>query len=313
MANISVIIPTHNPDPRRLARTLKGLCAQTLATTTWDLIVVDNDSTEPLTIERLPGPIPPATRLVREEQLGLTQARRRGLQEATGEFAVLVDDDNVLAPDYLAQVEQIFAAYPTIGAIGGRSLPEFETAPAPWWQPEFDGLIACRDLGASAIIAEDRRDPRTGRRQYPHCAPVGAGMALRRRAFLGWLERQTHAHFSDRRGSELTSGGDNDISLTLLQQGWLVGYFPALSLKHLIPSGRVQRDYLARLNYGIAKSWVQVLQHHEANPWPAVPPWTVPLRQLKAWFAYRAWSGPAQFIRWRGACGHFAGLATLHR
>jgi hypothetical protein len=68
-----------------------------------------------------------------------------------------------------------------------------------------------------------------------------------------------------------------------------------------------QRDYLARLNRGIAKSWMQVLRKHDANPWSPIAPWTVPLRQFKAWFTHRAWSGPAEFIRWQGACGHFEG------
>lgn len=56
---------------------------------------------------------------------------------------------------------------------------------------------------------------------------------------------------------------------------------------------------------------VQVLHRRGANPSPPIAPWTVPLRQLKAWFAYRAWAGPAEFIRWQGACGRFEGPADL--
>jgi hypothetical protein len=67
--------------------------------------------------------------------------------------------------------------------------------------------------------------------------------------------------------------------------------------------------YLARLNRGIQKSWMQVLSLHEANPWPQIPNWTVPLRKFKAWIRHRAWSGPIGQIRWQGACGHFEGRA----
>ena len=143
-------------------------------------------------------------------------------------------------------------------------------------------------------------------------SPIGAGLALRRDALAAWLAADI-GRLTDRRGGELTSGGDNDIILTLMQHGWEVAYFPALSLTHLIPTGRITREYLARLNRGIAKSWVQVLQKHDANPWPPIAPRTVPLRQAKAYFTNRAWSGPAAFIRWQGACGHFEGLASLHR
>ncbi len=300
---LSVIIPTHNPDAARLQRSLDGLRAQTLPADRWELIIVDNASNPALSLPALPVTAPANTRLIVEPQLGLTHARRRGFSSARGEFIVLVDDDNVLAPDYLAQVAALFAADPAVGALGGRSTPEFERPPAAWWQPEFNGLIACRDLGPAPLLA-------AGRHEYPACAPIGAGMALRRAAAQAWLADPAAGALPDRRGAELTSGGDNDIILTVLAAGWTVAYFPTLVLTHLIPAGRVERDYLARLNRGIAKSWMQVLRKHGVNPWAPIAAWTVPLRRLKAWFTCRAWSGPAAFIRWRGACGHFEGRVS---
>lgn len=308
---LSVIIPTHNPDAARLARTLAGLDAQTLAPSRWELLVVDNASSPALDLAVHARVAPANARLVHEPELGLTAARRRGLTEARGACIVLVDDDNVLAPDYLEHVLALFAAHPQLGAAGGKSVPEFESPPAPWVR-EFDGLLACRDRGDAAQIATQLRDDARGRNEYPPCAPIGAGMALRRSAVQPWLD-QPNSSLPDRRGAALTSGGDNDIVLTVLAHGWHVGYFPQLSLTHLIPTARVQRDYLARLNRGIAKSWIQVLTKHAACPWSAIPPWTVPLRKLKAWFNYRAWAGPAEFIRWQGACGHFEGQAAGSR
>jgi glycosyltransferase involved in cell wall biosynthesis len=311
--SLSVVLPTHNPHRGRLARTLGGLRAQTAPAASWETILVDNASTPPIDATELAALGPANLRVVREPALGLTPARRCGFTAARGEVLVLVDDDNVLAPDYLDQVAAVFAAHTKLGAAGGKNLGEFETARPPWWQPEFDGLLACRDLGDTPQICDTLFDAQTNRNEYPLCAPVGAGMVLRRSALATWLNDDSTAALPDRRGNELSSSGDNDIVLTLLRGGWSVGYFPALALTHLIPSGRVQADYLARLNRGIARSWVQVLHKHNANPWPPVTPWTVPLRQLKAWFVYRAWSGEVARIRWQGACGHFEGLAQLSR
>jgi len=304
---LSVIVPAHNPHPERLRRTLAGLHGQTLPCAQWEILVVDNASRPPLACPDLPN-----ARLVTESRPGLTHARRCGLGAARGEYVVFVDDDNVLAPRYLEEVVQLFAAHPRLGALGGRNLPEFETPPPAWWQREYDGLLACRDLGDRALSAVDTRDPQTGLRVYPAFAPVGAGMALRRSAAQAWMDDPDAAFLPDRRGGELSSGGDNDIVLCALRAGWAVGYFPQLHLTHLIPAGRLQRAYLARLNRGIARSWVQVLHRHGACPWPPVPPWTVHLRKLRAYFTYRAWSGPAAHIRWQGACGHFEGLARNH-
>lgn len=302
MPRLSVIICAHNPHAGRLALTLAGLRAQTLPSDQWELLLVDNASVPPLTLPDLPQ-----ARIVREAQPGLTFARRRGLRETDAEFCVFVDDDNVLAPGYLADVLAIFAAHPDVGAIGGKSLPVFEVEPAPWAR-EFFPLLALRDLGNGVQLSPVTAPTPPA---YPSFAPIGAGLAVRAAAVRVWLDRPASA-VTDRRGTDLASGGDNDIVLTLLTHGWRVGYFPSLSLQHLIPAGRLTRDYLARLNRGIARSWVQVLALHAANPWTPIPPATVPLRSLKAWFTHRAWAGPANYIRWQGACGHFSGLAALH-
>jgi len=301
-AELSVIIPAHNPHAGRLARTLAALRAQSLPSGRWEAVLVDNASTAPVTTG---GAGPANLRVVRELDLGLTTARRRGLRETTGEIIVMVDDDNVLASDYLECVLAHFAAHPRIGALGGRSLPEFEAAP-PVWVREFDNLLACRDLGATPLFSE----PNT--RNYPAFAPIGAGMALRRAAVRPWLDDPSTETLPDRRGAALTSSGDNDIIFSILGAGWQVAYFPDLVLTHLIPQGRTDADYLARLNRSIQQSWQQVLRRHEASPWPVIPAWTVPLRQAKAWFTYRAWASPAARIRWQGASGHFEGRALSH-
>lgn len=308
--DLTAVVPTHRPDPGRLTRTLAGLRAQTLPAARWETLLVDNASLPPVDPARYEPHAPGNLRILSEPVLGLTAARRAGFTSARGELIVLVDDDNVLAPGYLAEVLRLFAAAPALGALGGPSVPEFES-PLPADLAEFVGLLACRDLGAGPQTAALRRDPVSGKIEYPLCAPIGAGMALRRAAAQAWLADPDSGRLSDRRGTALTSGGDNDIVLTVLRAGWSVGYFPSLSLTHLIPANRVDPAYLARLNRGIAASWMRVLSRHDACPWPPVPAWTVPIRQIKAWFTHRAWSSRAARIRWQGACGHFEGRASL--
>jgi glycosyltransferase involved in cell wall biosynthesis len=289
-----------------LGMALDALRAQTLSIEKWETLLVDNASSPAVDSCAAVAAAPNNLRIVRERQLGLTSARRRAFAEARGSLIVMVDDDNVLAPDYLINVIGIFDDHPRVGALGGKSLAKFESEPQVWTQ-EFLGLIACRDFGDAAMISNGLRDQNPRRNVYPLCAPIGAGMAIRREAIQLWLKAARSEELTDRCGDDLSSSGDNDIVFTLMQHGWKVGYFPELRLTHLIPARRLDADYLARLNRGIQKSWMQVLTKHDANPWTPIPSWTVPLRKLKAWFAYRAWSGPAAFIRWQGACGHFEG------
>jgi glycosyltransferase involved in cell wall biosynthesis len=305
---VSVVIPTHNPHPGRLQRTLRALREQTLPASQWETVLVDNASDPAVVPAALNEFSPPNLRVVREPRLGLTAARQRGVAEAKGEFVVLVDDDNMLSPDYLGQVLAVFARHPRIGIAGGKSIPEFEREPLPW-QREFLPLLALRDLGPVEIISTGLYSAEKGRNDYPLFSPIGAGMALRREVWLAWLAaaRARVAALSDRRGAELTSSGDNDIVLSAMRAEWQVGYYPELHLTHLIPAGRLEADYLARLNRGIQKSWMQVLSLHEANPWPPLSSLSALFRKVKAWFIHRAWTSSVARIRWQGACGHFDG------
>ncbi len=308
MPLISVLIPTHEPQPSRLQRTLSALRAQTLASTSWETILVDNASPAPLSETILSACAPANLTVVREPKLGLTSARLRGIRSARGDLLVFVDDDNILNPQFLEVVQRIFTAHPRLGAAGGPIAGDFECSP-PNWVPEFFGLLALRDLGRKEIIA-----PGGDASAWPDCAPVGAGMCVRRNVAEIYAEQLSHdpARLTlDRAGQSLASGGDNDLVFTVLQAGWEVGYFPGLALTHLIPAGRLEPDYLARLNRGVMRTWVRVLALHGQFPWPKISRSTVRLRQLRAWWRFRAWQSAAHRIRWQGACGQLEGQADL--
>lgn len=309
--NLTVIIPTHNPRPEVFVETLAALQRQTLPVDQWELIVVDNASVPPVQIDLSWHPF---AKIIREKRLGLTSARECGFLNSTGEVLVLVDDDNLLHSEYLNESLELMTHHQKIGALGGKSLPRFEQTPPSWWEPHLEFLLACRDLGDTPQLSDGLFREDLQRNDYPSCAPHGAGMVIRREALERWLKADIHkGGVSDRRGAELTSGGDNDIVLSIMQDNWAVAYFPTLSLIHLIPTSRIQLGYLQRLNRGIAKSWVQVLHKHQACPWPRIASWTVPLRKIKAWFIQKAWQGPVAKIRWHGICGHFEGLASIPR
>jgi hypothetical protein len=151
-------------------------------------------------------------------------------------------------------------------------------------------------------------------RDYPAFAPIGAGMAIRRAAAREWSRQTTEdprRQLLDRRGQSLASGGDCDMNLTCLRAGWEVGYFPQLSLTHLIPARRLTREYLTRMNHESSRTWVQVLSVHQIVPWPKIRPWTVWPRKVKAYFRSRAWKGPVEHIRYKGACGIIEGRARI--
>ncbi|TFF40864.1 glycosyltransferase [Mucilaginibacter psychrotolerans] len=300
--SISVIIPTYNPNRDRLNKTLVALKAQTLALTQWELIIVDNNSTPPVKADLSWHP---DAIILREPMQGLTYARLRGFNAAKNSLLVMVDDDNLLDENYLQNATTIFGNQAGLGAIGGKSLPEFEITP-PSWLKEFYGSLALRDMGHETHI-------QSWQNNYPQYGPIGAGMAIRKEALASYMKKAQSQQnmITDRTGTSLASGGDNDIVLELLRSGWLVGYFPQLVLHHIIPKERMEVAYLAKLLNNTNHSWIKLLHSHGINPWKKIPGWTVPLRKVKGWFVHNAFAGKVNYIKWRGYCGTTDALARL--
>lgn len=310
---LSVVVCTHNPDAGRLGRTLDGLRAQSLPMGQWELLLVDNASNPPLSGE-WDLSWHPAGRIVTEPQTGLTPARLAGIDAAAGKIIVFVDDDNVLDEGYLAAALEEMEGRPEVGAAGGRSQPEYETTP-PEWVTGLEHLLACRDLGGEPLV-ESWRDVPPGERVYPAISPIGAGMVIRREPCLRYAERlsrDARRKGLDRAGGSLASGGDNDLVMTVLEEGWSVAYLPRLCLTHLIPGGRVRPAYLEKLAREMTRSWVSVLDIHGIRPWQPVPRWAVPLLKAKYYATSGAWRGPRERVVWQSACGQAEGRSLLSR
>ncbi len=244
---VSVIVCTHNPRPDYLARVLDALQRQTLDPHAWELLIVDNQSREPVA-QSCDVSWHPNGRLVREDTLGLTPARLRGLGEASGDWLVFVDDDNVLACDYLERAVAIGVRFPFVGVIGaGALVPEFEREPDPEIR-RHAGLLAVRSV------------PRPQWSDNPGdqgAIPWGAGLCVNRAivpAYRALIDRLAVTGIVDRRGDALFAGGDDLFSWAAASVGSSFGIFPELTVTHLIAATRLSRAYLLRLMHDHAYS-----------------------------------------------------------
>jgi glycosyltransferase involved in cell wall biosynthesis len=248
MIRVSVIICTHNPRQNYLHRVLRALRAQTLPRDQWELLLIDNASDRGLAQEWDLGWHPQA-RHIREDELGLTPARLRGIAEGRGEILVFVDDDNVLDVDYLNNALEIGRDYPFIGAWGGTIRGEFEAEPAVWMQPLLSDL-AIRAF-SEPIWSNNPTDWRS--------QPCGAGLCVRSPVAKQYAEQvaeQPIRRKLGRIGAALSSCEDSDLALTSRDLGKGFGNFPQLRMVHLIPESRVRPDYIIRVSQGITVSGI---------------------------------------------------------
>lgn len=112
---ISVIVP-HLNNSELLAECLDSLDAQTLERARFEVIVVDNGSTQLPTavIARHPG-----TRLLQEAEPGPGMARNRGVEEAVGSVLAFIDSDCRAHPDWLSNALVAINASPDHTVLGG--------------------------------------------------------------------------------------------------------------------------------------------------------------------------------------------------
>jgi glycosyltransferase involved in cell wall biosynthesis len=267
----SVIICTHNPRSNYLHRVLEALRAQTLSTDRWELFLVDNASPQALSFESELLWHPNA-RCIREDELGLTAARLRGISEAKGNILVFVDDDNVLAPNYLEETLNIARDWPLLAVWGGTIKGEFEAQPEPWMEPWL-AYLGLREV--SKPLWSNNADDW-------HAQPCGAGMCVRAvvaKSYAKQVAAEPMRRRLGRVGGVLLSCEDADIIQTSCDLGYGFGSFPRLALTHLIPKSRVRADYLVRLMEGITASQV-VLRYLKSGVLPSEP------NRLKVWLGY---------------------------
>ena len=237
---VSVILCTHNPRPDYLRRTFEALQKQTLPLEKWEFLLIDNASQERIA-NTWDISWHPQGRHVREEKVGLTFARLRGIEESEASLLVFVDDDNVLAADFLERAATVPTRYPFLGAFGaGRLEPEFEIPPSPQLKPWL-GLLALRTVPTMTW---------TNNVEDFSCTPWGAGLCATRQvsnAYRQIIERVNATAILGRRGKFLFSGEDDVFSWAAVTAGQGFGILPELQITHLISAGRLSQEYFRRL------------------------------------------------------------------
>src|SRR4051812_12033852 len=240
--DVSVVICTHNPRSDYFARVLNGLQNQTLPLEKWELLIVDNASQLPLA-SSWDISWHHNARHISERELGLTWARRRGIQEASADLIIFVDDDNVLDETYLAEAIKIQQEWPSLGVWGSGSIRgDFEVEP-PESLRELLPWLALREVTAPRWANLACSDD---------VIPWGAGLCIRREVAIAYREfcDESSLQITGRQGASLLSADDREISFVCCSHGFGIGIFPELKLTHLIPQRRVSRDYFVRLVEG---------------------------------------------------------------
>lgn len=226
---VSVVVCTHNRS-RLLAGALEALASQDAPGLAWEIVVVDNASTDDTraVVESFALRSPVPVRYELETALGHSRSLNRAIAATTGAVVAFTDDDARPERGWLRQLHDGFAEHDA-GWVFGPVLPEWEGATPGWFSDRFMGYFALLDYGLEPFVVTDTRRPF-----------YGVNCAARRDVLeqLGGF-REDYGP----KGQHWGVGADVDLFERSLAAGVRIAYAPAAIVRHVIPSARASKRH----------------------------------------------------------------------
>ncbi len=242
----TVLICTFNRSAL-LRQTLMSLARMVVSGGPWDVLVVDNnssDDTRDVVAALAPGfPVP--LRYLHEPRQGKSHALNSGIAASTSQVVLFTDDDVIVSPRWLEEAVAPLRAGADADYTGGP-VEAIWGAPRPRWlsagNSNMWGTIAALDYGPESFVFEERQR-----------IPIGANMAVRRSVFdrVGVFDPRL-----GRVGKSLLGQEQAEFFHRTRRAGLRGLYVPEMKVAHHVPAARLTKAYFRRWWYwkGISRA-----------------------------------------------------------
>lgn len=245
---ISAIICTHNR-ATYLAKAIQSLMDQRMPKDKYEIIVVDNCSTDSTkeVVAQFVGTN--NIRYVYESNLGLSFARNTGWRNARGRYVAYLDDDAIACQGWLEKISEVFETVkPKPGCVGGRVEPVWESARPGWLSDWLLHGLAIIDWKTPHVLTNLSAE-----------WLVGANIAFPVEILqcVGGFTSNL-----DRVGNNLLSSGDVFLEKQIMKMGYSCFYHPDIVVGHHIFGSRLNQSWFIRRYYwqGVSDAVMQLLQ-----------------------------------------------------
>lgn len=232
---ISAIICTLNRHGY-LRMALQSLVDQTLARERYEILVVDNGSTDGTErMVRTEFGYMANLQYMREPILGLSHARNTGWLRAAGTFVAYLDDDAVACPRWLEKILDTFQmSSATLGCVGGKIDLTWEAPSPEWLAAELTSYLGRIDWSDHPCVLSETQWLGGGNIAFPRHLLMEIG------GFQSRLGRV---------GTRLLSSEEILVRQQLEGRGYGCYYHPEIRVWHHVPASRLTKAWLRKRCY----------------------------------------------------------------
>jgi GT2 family glycosyltransferase len=225
--DISVLIATYNR-ARQLEATLNDLCRQQTDGFQWEVIAIDNGSTDDTqsVLKRASERLELVT--LYEPISGKSRCLNKAFEIARGKLLVFTDDDVHLVPTWLALLFRASQCYIKYSIFCGPVIPDYPPDIPTWLRDHWFSLVAYAHW-----VPEEPEGPLTR-------LPCGPNYAVRASALNGLRFDET---IGAMKGNP-PLGEETKFVLQLLDRGERIVYLPAASVTHAVPRQHTELSWL---------------------------------------------------------------------
>jgi glucosyl-dolichyl phosphate glucuronosyltransferase len=257
---LSVIIPTYNRS-LYLDTCLKSLLNQSLPKSKYEIIIVDNGSTDNTkkVVRRYIEAFKNQVRYIFEPIPGLLAGRHRGLKESKGNILVFCDDDIVASKGCLDAIYQTFLNK-KVQLVTGRFLPKYEAVP-PYWEKYLWSRSRESSVCGHYSLADYGKKPRY---LHPNTA-WGLLFPIRKKTLIKY--GGFNPDCIPKRYQYLQGDGETGLCERLAKEGIKSYYVPEALVHHWVTKERLTLDYLSKRMFyqGICSSYTDLRNRRPAS------------------------------------------------
>ncbi len=239
--DISVIICSYNR-ARYIVSALDSLYRQTAPKETFEVFVVDNNSTDN-TQELVENYIAQHRdfncRYVTESRQGASFARNTGAARAQSRLLCFMDDDAVAEPDFLQRIQTFFNTHADADGLGGRIIPRYIPAAPRWMSHYVSSLVGNFDYSSGVTVFKPGKFPlESNMTVLKSCFDAVNGFNTALPGVVGTLR---------------IGGEGKDFFIRLQNLGKKIYYDPSIIVHHVVEVEKLTPQYMYRVASGIGR------------------------------------------------------------